>query len=65
MLFLVTLTELFSNAKSEGKRTFQDLQNAITDKHKELAPAIAALQEKFKAGKISENDYIREIKAIA
>jgi uncharacterized protein YjbI with pentapeptide repeats/uncharacterized protein (DUF697 family) len=61
----VTLAELFSNAKSEGKRTFQDLQNAITDKHKELAPAIAALQEKFQSGKISENEYIKEIKAIA
>ncbi len=62
---LMTLTELFSNAKSEGKRTFQDLQKAITEKHKELAPAIAALQEKFQSGKISENEYIKEIKAIA
>ena len=61
----VTLAELFSNAKSEGKRTFQDLQKAIADKQKELTPAIAALQEKFQAGKISENDYIREIKEIA
>ena len=61
----VTLAELFANAKSEGKRTFQDLQKAIADKQKELSPAISALQEKFQAGKISENDYIREIKEIA
>ncbi len=60
-----TLTELFAKARSEGKRTFQDLQKAITDKQKELTPAIAALQEKFRAGKISENEYIQEIKAIA
>ncbi|CAN1208744.1 pentapeptide repeat-containing protein [Tumidithrix helvetica PCC 7403] len=61
----VTLTELFSDARAEGKRTFQDLQEAISEKQKELAPAIAALQEKFQLGKISEHEYIREIKAIA
>lgn len=61
----VTLKELFADAKLEGKRTFQDLQEAIADKQKELAPAIAALQEKFQLGKINEHEYIREIKAIA
>lgn len=61
----VTLKELFADARSEGKRTFQDLQEAIAEKQKELAPAIAALQEKFQLGKISEHEYIREIKAIA
>jgi uncharacterized protein YjbI with pentapeptide repeats/uncharacterized protein (DUF697 family) len=61
----VTLKELFADARAEGKRTFQDLQEAIADKQKELAPAIAALQEKFQLGKINEHDYIREIKAIA
>ncbi len=60
----VTLQQLFADAKSEGKRTFQDLGEAIADKQKEIAPAIAALQEKFRLGKIDEQEYLSEVKAI-
>ena len=60
----VTLQRLFADAKSEGKRTFQDLGEAIADKQKEIAPAIAALQEKFRLGKIDEQEYLSEVKAI-
>jgi uncharacterized membrane protein len=37
---------------------------AIADKQKEIAPAIAALQEKFRLGKIDEQEYLSEVKAI-
>jgi uncharacterized protein YjbI with pentapeptide repeats/uncharacterized protein (DUF697 family) len=60
----VTLQELFADAKSEGKRTFQDLGEAIADKQKEIAPAIASFQEKFRLGKIDEQEYLSEVKAI-
>jgi uncharacterized protein YjbI with pentapeptide repeats/uncharacterized protein (DUF697 family) len=61
----VTLQQLFADAKSEGKRTFQDLGEAIADKQKEIAPAIASLQEKFRLGKIDEQEYLSEVKTIA
>jgi uncharacterized protein YjbI with pentapeptide repeats/uncharacterized protein (DUF697 family) len=61
----VKLQELFADAKAEGKRTFEDLKEAIADKQKEIAPAIAALQEKFKLGKVSEKEYLNEMKAIS
>ncbi|WP_019500131.1 pentapeptide repeat-containing protein [Pseudanabaena sp. PCC 6802] len=61
----VKLQELFADAKAEGKRTFEDLKEAIADKQKEIAPAIAALQEKFKLGKVSEQEYLSEVKAIS
>lgn len=61
----VKLQELFADAKVEGKRTFEDLKEAIADKQKEIAPAIAALQEKFKLGKVSEREYLNEVKSIS
>jgi uncharacterized protein YjbI with pentapeptide repeats/uncharacterized protein (DUF697 family) len=61
----VKLQELFADAKAEGKRTFDDLKEAIADKQKEIAPAIATLQEKFKLGKVSEHEYLSEVKAIS
>jgi uncharacterized protein YjbI with pentapeptide repeats/uncharacterized protein (DUF697 family) len=61
----VKLQELFADAKAEGKRTFDDLKEAIADKQKEIAPAIAALQEKFKLGKVSEQEYLHQVKVIS
>ncbi len=60
----VTLKQLFADAKSEGKRTFQDLGDAIADKQKEISPAIASLQERFRLGKIGEQEYLSEVKVI-
>jgi uncharacterized protein YjbI with pentapeptide repeats/uncharacterized protein (DUF697 family) len=58
------LKSKFAEAKQLGKTLFQDFQGAIARQQQAISPQIQALQQQLQLGKMSQQDYVQQIKTL-